>query len=160
MSAFSFSSPGGLPPVTGSRFIAAMKTFLAILLAACAVCAAPADSDKPATSPAAAVKNVSPKDAEALIKDQPGVLILDIRTPDEFAKGHIPGAKNVDFFSDDFEKQVAALDSSKPVLVHCASGNRSSQAVEKIAALRKFKGIYHLKAGFSGWKSAKKPVEN
>lgn len=139
--------------------MAEMKKFLAILLTAVAACTTRADSDNSAKPAAAAVKNVSPDEAEALMKAKPGVLILDVRTPDEFAQGHIPGAKNVDFFGDDFEKQVAGLDASKPVLVHCASGNRSSQALGKITAVKKFSVIYHLKAGFSGWKAAKKPVD-
>jgi phage shock protein E len=141
-----------------------MTRFLTILLTAIATCTTQAGSDKPAKSlaaePTSAVKNVSPDEADALIKGKPGVLILDIRTPDEFAKGHIPGAKNVDFFSDDFAKQVAALDSNKPVLVHCASGGRSGQAMETLTGMKKFGAIYHLKAGFSGWKAAKKPIEN
>jgi rhodanese-related sulfurtransferase len=135
-----------------------MKAFLAILFStalACTVTAEPA-----AVSPAAkAVKNVSPDEAEALIQGSPALVILDVRTPEEFARGHIAGAKNVDFFGDDFEKQVAALDPARPVLVHCAAGGRSSQAVEKIVALKKVSVIYHLKAGFNGWTAAKKPVE-
>ena len=138
-----------------------MKALLALLLTVAlthAVFAEPAKAGIPAP-PAPTAKIVSPDEAEALMKSSPAPVILDVRTPDEFAAGHIPGAKNVDFFSDDFEKQVAALDPAKPVLVHCAAGNRSSQAVEKIVALKKFGVIWHLKAGFSGWTAAKKPVE-
>jgi rhodanese-related sulfurtransferase len=144
-------------------FLRGMKILLTLLVTAVVACNVSAEPQKPAktpaTEPAASPKNVSPDEAEALIKGKPGVLILDIRTPDEFAKGHIPGAKNVDFFADDFAKQVAALDASKPVLVHCASGGRSGQAMEPLTALKKFTVIYHLKAGFSGWAAAKKPVE-
>ncbi len=128
-----------------------MKAFFAILFATALTCAV--------TAAPAAPKIVSPDEAEVLIKETPALVILDVRTPDEFAGGHIHGAKNVDFFGDDFEKQIAALDPAKPVLVHCAAGGRSSQAVEKLAALKKPPVIYHLKAGFNGWKAAKKPVE-
>lgn len=141
-----------------------MKIFLGILFTVFAVCTTCAEPNKPpvavATKPAVAPKEVSPDEAEALIKGKPGVLILDIRTPDEYAKGHIPGAKNVDCFGDDFDKQVAVLDASKPVLVHCASGGRSSQSMDALTAMKKFLVIYHLKAGFNGWRSAKKPIEN
>ena len=93
------------------------------------------------------------------MKNTPKLVILDVRTPDEFAAGHIPRAKNADFLGDDFEKEIAALDPASPVLVHCASGNRSAQAVKKIEALKKIGVIYHMKAGFNGWAAAKKPVE-
>lgn len=109
--------------------------------------------------PPASAKNVTPDEAEALLNGAAKPLVLDVRTPDEFASGHIPGAKNVDFFADDFEKQLVALKESGPVIVHCAAGNRSSQALPKIVALKKFAAIYHLKAGFSGWKSAGKKIE-
>lgn len=143
------------------RFVAGMKALLALLLTLVlthAANAGPAKDGKSA-SPAAAAKNVSPDEAEALMKATPKLVILDVRTPDEFAAGHIPGAKNVDFFGDDFEKQIATLDPAMPVLVHCAAGNRSAQAVKKIEALKKLDAIYHMKAGFSGWAAAKKPVE-
>jgi rhodanese-related sulfurtransferase len=140
-----------------------MKMLLTLLLTAFVACTTYAEPNKPATTtaakPAVAPKDVSPDEAEALIKGKPGILILDIRTPDEYAEGHIPGAKNVDCFGDDFDKQVAALDASKPVLVHCASGGRSGQNMEKLTGMKKFIVIYHLKAGFNGWKAAKKPVE-
>ena len=142
-------------------FVAAMKAFLALLFTVvltCAIFAEPATAGKSPTA-ATTVKNVSPDEAEALIKNSPKLVILDVRTPEEFAAGHIAGAKNVDFFGDDFEKQIAALDPASPVLVHCAAGNRSAQAVKKIEALKKFDAVYHMKAGYNGWAAAKKPVE-
>lgn len=108
---------------------------------------------------AATAKNVSPDEAEALLKSSPKLIVLDVRTPDEFANGHIPGARNIDFFGDDFATQIATLDPTTPLLVHCASGSRSSRALEKITALKKFHTLYHLKAGLNGWIAAHKPVE-
>ena len=127
-----------------------MKALLAIVFAAALASTTFADP--------AAPKNVTPDEAQALMKSTPALVILDVRTPEEIARGHIPGAKNVDIFGNDFEKQIAALDPAKPVLVHCAAGNRSSQAVEKIAAQKKVNVFYHMPAGFNGWSTAKKPV--
>jgi rhodanese-related sulfurtransferase len=135
------------------HFAACMKALVALLFivtSACTGFAGPA---------ATTAKNVSPDEAEALIKNSPKLVILDVRTPDEFAAGHIAGAKNADFLGDDFEKQIAALDPAMPVLVHCAAGSRSAQAVKQIEALKKFEIVYHLQAGFNGWAAAKKPVE-
>jgi rhodanese-related sulfurtransferase len=143
------------------HFAACMKTLVALLFvvtSACTCFAEPAKTGQPAAV-ATTTKNVSPDEAEALIKNSPKLVILDVRTPDEFAAGHIAGAKNADFLGDDFEKQIAALDPAMRVLVHCAAGSRSAQAVKQIEALKKFELIYHLQAGFKGWAAAKKPVE-
>jgi len=66
---------------------------------------------------------------------------------------------DVDFLGDDFEKKPAVLPADRPLIVHCAAGNRSAKAVAKLAALHKFTQIFHLKSGFNGWKAAGKPVE-
>ena len=134
--------------------IAVAAFFSAPLLADDAKSAAPAEAKKPA-----AVENVSPDQAQKLMADPPRLIVIDVRTPDEFAEGHIKGAMNIDFFDSDFAKKMAALDPANPVLIHCAAGNRSSQAVNAIKDTAKFPAIYHLKAGFSGWKAAGKPVE-
>jgi rhodanese-related sulfurtransferase len=115
---------------------------------------------QPAGAKAPATKDVTPDEAALLMKSKSApALVIDVRTPDEFAEGHIPGAKNVDFLGDDFEKQIAALPADRPLIVHCAAGNRSSKAVVKIAAMQKSAQIFHLKSGFNGWKAAGKPVE-
>ena len=117
------------------------------------------EAKQPAAAKVSAPKDVTPDEAALLMKGKAPVLVVDVRTPDEFAEGHIPGAKNVDFLGDDFEKQIAALPTDRPLIVHCAAGNRSSKAVVKIAALQKSAQIFHLKSGFNGWKAAGKPVE-
>lgn len=140
-----------------------MKTILLLAVFALFSPMSFADAGKAAVradgSKTLSVQIVSPADAEKLMKDVPGLIVLDVRTPDEFAAGHIKGARNIDFFGSDFEKQVAALDATKPVLIHCASGNRSSQALDQIKDSAKFPTVYHLKVGFSGWKAAGKPIE-
>jgi rhodanese-related sulfurtransferase len=56
------------------------------------------------------------------------VVVLDVRTPEEFAAGHLSGARNVNFRAFDFQQQLAKLDPTARYVVYCASGNRSSQA--------------------------------
>jgi rhodanese-related sulfurtransferase len=109
------------------------------------------------TTAADAPQNVTPDQAEKLLKEKKDIVVLDVRTPEEFKEGHIAGAKNVDFQSEDFKKQVAALDKSKTYLVHCAAGGRSSRAL-KVLEADKFEHVYHLNDGFAGWKQAGKPV--
>ncbi|GAA4387005.1 rhodanese-like domain-containing protein [Hymenobacter koreensis] len=59
---------------------------------------------------------------------KPNVVLLDVRTPDEFATGHVRGARNLNFLSTDFTDQVAKLDPNATYVVYCASGNRSGKA--------------------------------
>ena len=101
-------------------------------------------------------KDLTPDEAERMLKLQPEIVILDVRTSEEFAQGHIPGAVNLDFFAPDFAEKVKGYE-DKSVLVHCASGGRSGQTVSLIKD-GKFTAIYHLKSGFTGWQAAGKRV--
>ena len=62
-------------------------------------------------------------------------IILDVRTPEEFAAGHLDGAVLVDIKDSSFDAKIAALDPSVPYVVYCRSGNRSAQAVERMKAV-------------------------
>lgn len=86
------------------------------------------------------------------------VVIVDVRTADEFKQGHIPGAKNIDIMGDDFEKRLAALDKTKPTLVHCQAGGRSRRALKLFEQIG-FTKLIHLDDGFGGWEASGKPVE-
>jgi rhodanese-related sulfurtransferase len=61
-------------------------------------------------------------------------IILDVRTPEEFAAGHLDGAVLVDIKDPSFDEKLTALDPSAPYVVYCRSGNRSAQAVERMKA--------------------------
>ncbi len=103
------------------------------------------------------VKHVKAEEAAKIIADG-GVIVVDVRTADEFQEGHINGAKNIDIMSDDFEKELAKLDKTKPVIVHCQAGGRSTRALPVFQKLG-FKELIHLDDGFGGWQDAGKPVE-
>lgn len=62
-------------------------------------------------------------------------VVLDVRTPEEFAEGHLAGAQNIDVSADDFDEQVAQLDADEPIVVYCRTGNRSAEAVERMEGL-------------------------
>lgn len=104
------------------------------------------------------VTEVEAEKAAELVSSNPDLVILDIRTPEEFAEGHIEGAVNIDFKADTFAAQVGELDPGKPYLLHCRSGNRSGQSIPLFEGLN-FEEIYHLDSGFNGWKEAGKPVK-
>ena len=105
----------------------------------------------------AVVELILPADASAMLKERPEAVVLDIRTPDEFSKGHIAGAINVDYKGDGFDAEIAKLDKAVPYIMHCASGGRSGKSLSKFKSLG-FEKIYHLEAGFSGWEAEGLPV--
>lgn len=89
----------------------------------------------------------------ATISDS-NVQLVDVRTAEEFADGHIPGAVNIDVKRDDFDELAAAgLDSGRPVAVYCRSGARSKVAAKRLAG----KGftVYELDSGFMNWDGPK-----
>ena len=65
---------------------------------------------------------------------QPGFVLLDVRTPEEFAAGHIAGAQNIDVEADDFAQRIETLDPKGAYLVYCHSGRRSAMAAEQMAS--------------------------
>ena len=64
-----------------------------------------------------------------------GATVIDVRTPEEYASGHVTDALNIDVSSGSFEDQVKELDPAGEYVVYCRSGNRSTQAMEKMADL-------------------------
>ena len=82
-----------------------------------------------------------------------GTTILDVRTPAEFAEGHLPGAVNVNVEGADFATTIAQLDPKAPYAVYCRSGNRSAAALQLMQAAG-FTSAYHLSGGIGAWQQA------
>jgi phage shock protein E len=103
---------------------------------------------------------VSPEEAAATIADPPeDLVILDVRTPEEFAEGHIESAVMVDFYSDTFDDELAALDPNVPYVVYCQSGNRSGQTITKMEQIG-FQSVEDIDGGVVAWASAGLPLVN
>ena len=79
-----------------------------------------------------------------------GVQLVDVRTAEEYANGHIPAAVNMDVFSSDFAKQIATLDKERTVALYCRSGRRSKSAAEQAVKLG-YK-VVELDGGILSWK--------
>jgi rhodanese-related sulfurtransferase len=77
-----------------------------------------------------------------------GDQLIDVRTPAEYATGHIPGARLLPI--DQLPSQLASLDKSKPVAVYCATGARSLNAKQYLAA-QGFATVVNLQAGMASW---------
>lgn len=97
------------------------------------------------------IRTVNATEFSQLIKDSKPVQLVDVRTPEEFQAGHIPGAILIDVKSADFNRLAEEkLKKDLPVAVYCHSGMRSLKAANQLKE-KGFKPIYNLKGGFMEW---------
>ena len=87
------------------------------------------------------------------------VVLLDVRTPDEFSQSHIPDALNLDVQSEYFTADVSALDKSKSYAVYCRSGKRSVLASEVLDQIG-VTNVYNLTGGIIEWVEAGRNTVN
>ena len=107
-----------------------MKKFITLLLSVLflAGCALPAGQE-------VSYRQINMDEAITMMEEESGYIILDVRTPEEFADKHIPGAINIPNETISTEEIPELPDKDQLILVYCRSGNRSKQASEKLAAL-------------------------
>lgn len=85
-------------------------------------------------------------------------VLLDVRTPGEWDRGHLPEATFIDFYEPDFKDKVAELDKDQTYVVYCAVGGRSAQAANQMRDLG-FKHVINMKGGIKDWQRQGLPVE-
>lgn len=88
-------------------------------------------------------KNVNIEKAIKLVNSSTNMVILDVRTREEYLSGNIPNAINIDVLSQDFKSKIDMLDKNKEYLIYCRSGNRSIIA-SSIMSTNGFINIYNL----------------
>jgi len=111
------------------------------------------------SSDTATIDLVSPAEAAQVIEDDPtGLIVLDIRTPEEFNDVRLADAVNVDYYDADFADQLDAFDKDDPYVMYCRSGNRSSDAVKTMKELG-FVEVYEIDGGIVNWYDSGFPVE-
>jgi rhodanese-related sulfurtransferase len=106
------------------------------------------------------IEGITPGEAFELIqknKDNPNFVILDVRTPKEFAEGHIKEAINLDYYSETFKEELNKLDKNKTYLIHCRSGNRSGKTLSIMKGLN-FREVYDMLGGMNEWKAEGLPT--
>lgn len=84
-------------------------------------------------------------------QNKDNALLIDVRTKNEYNRGKILEAVNIDFYSADFEEQIAQLDTSKMAFIYCQSGGRSGKASSTFIT-KGFKIVYDLKGGYGRFK--------
>jgi phage shock protein E len=103
--------------------------------------------------PSAMAKTINSQQAKALLSQQPTTIVLDVRTEQEFTGGHLAQALNLDFNAPDFQTQLLSLDKTKPYLVYCAVGGRSSKAAKFMQEMG-FQQVYNVSEGFPALQTA------
>ncbi|MEM9990611.1 MAG: rhodanese-like domain-containing protein [Bacteroidota bacterium] len=103
----------------------------------------------------AQLNHLSPIDFKAKMEQHKDALVIDVRTPDEFANQHLVGAINISYFAEDMWEQLEALPSAEVYLIYCRSGRRSI----RVCTLMKNGGfqanqIFNLEGGILAWNEA------
>jgi thioredoxin len=100
--------------------------------------------------------NLSSTEFNSLINNASGTL-LDVRTPSEFANGHITGAGQLNYYNSDFRQNLLLLSKDQPVYLYCNTGYRSKRAAE-ILSENGYKKVYNLENGIMQWNLENLPV--
>jgi len=141
--------------------MAKMKTIL--YMAGCAAVACAFLFRPPvlrAQDAAGGYRYLSPAEARETIgirAGNPGFVLLDVRTPEEFDAERIEGAVQLDYLSPSFRGEIAKLDRGKSYLVYCRTGHRSDGALKVMRELG-FKNVTTLTGGITKWKEAGLPT--
>jgi len=109
------------------------------------------------TTTAQTIENVSAVDAFGIMQNNTDLIIIDVRTPDEFNMGHLENAINIDFYSDTFEQNIDKLDKDKTYLIYCRSGKRSGKSHVIMEGLN-FSEVYNMEGGMLSWNMAELPL--
>lgn len=130
---------------------------LALGLAACGADAGTTPAPSAEGPAEQVVRVVEPQAAAELLEAEPRPTVIDVRTPGEFAEGHLEGAVLIDVQSPDFRDRIAELDRDASYVIYCRSGNRSVGARETMAELG-FTDVSDIDGGILAWVQAGLPV--
>ena len=128
-------------------------SFAAVALIGLAACAA---ADAGPAEDAASPQTIDAAAAVELLEQRDDLVLIDVRTPEEFADGHLAGAEMIDIQAGDFADRIAELDPDATTVVYCRTGNRSASAVA-IMAEQGFTDLYDA-GGFADLAEAGAPV--
>lgn len=134
-----------------------MRPLLIVLTFVLLGCARQPDRSAPPERQLGHLSHVGAPEFKALAEQKNG-LFLDVRTPGEVARGHLPGATVIDINDAKFEQRLGLLQKDRPIFVYCASGGRSSAAAEMMIRSG-FTDVYELSGGIGGWVRAGYPLE-
>ncbi|NJK95331.1 MAG: rhodanese-like domain-containing protein [Bacteroidales bacterium] len=89
-----------------------------------------------------------------MLKTDKGWVVLDVRTPQEFSQGHLPGALNIDIYQNNALEKISKLNKDAKYIVYCRTRNRSG-VVSDFMIQKGFKTVYQMVDGIAGWNQVK-----
>jgi rhodanese-related sulfurtransferase len=147
--------PNGEYLMSIRKLIVAMLAIL--ILAGCSTpTAAPAAAEQAQSIDVASLPRDVDVQTAAALREQPDVMILDVREQDEWDAGRIPGA--VFMPMGEVQNRLSEIPTDKTVIVQCRSGNRSSQVTDFLVK-QGFTNVHNMSGGINAWQSAGLPVE-
>ncbi len=108
--------------------------------------------------PAVETANIGADELVARIESETAPTILDVRTPEEFAAGHVPGAINIPYTELEERYSELKLEGSDELVVYCQSGRRAAIAEAALSELG-FTNVRDLDGHIAAWKQAERPLE-
>lgn len=127
-----------------------MRRAVAALALAALYCASSIAADTPRLQQAELIKRIDAKDAS--------MVIVDVRSPEEFAAGHVPGAINLPYAHMPARLTELAAYSDKDIVLYCESGVRTQQAIARMRE-NGFTRLFHLDGDMAKWRDAKRTVD-
>lgn len=111
------------------------------------------------------IENITPEKAYSLIQsyregcpcNRENFVIIDVRTPEEYANGHIENAINLDYYSETFKDELNKLDKNKAYLIYCRSGRRTGTVLDIMKELG-FTEVYNMLGGITQWEAKGLPI--
>jgi len=125
----------------------------AVLIAVVASCGLQSTTDIP-------INNVDVNTARDLVIQNKTVIVLDVRTPEEYAIGHIEGALNINIAQADFSKRVSKLDRDKTYIIHCSANVKNGRSAKSLEIMSSFgfDKLLNMEGGIIAWRQSGYPL--
>ena len=101
--------------------------------------------------------NITAAAADSMIRNTKNIVILDVRTPEEFQLAHLPSARMFDFYDNNFIDSLRSLPKDATILVYSRTGTRSTEALAILSNL-KYSRVYNMLGGIAAWKKERRPT--
>ena len=127
--------------------------FSAVLIAVVASCGLQSTTDIP-------INNVDVNTARDLVTQDETVIVLDVRTPEEYAIGHIEGALNINIAEADFSKRISKLDRDKTYIIHCSANVKNGRSAKSLEIMSSFgfDKLLNMEGGIIAWEQSGYPL--
>ncbi len=105
----------------------------------------------------AQLNNLCPEEFRRMCVECPDAVLLDVRRPEEFRQGHLPGARNLDYLGESFYDELDSLNPQRTYLVYCRSGRRSLRTCILMQNAG-FRRVFNLDGGLRAFEQSSQPI--